>query len=278
MLTPNYVYKTPNGVTVNEKIIPDGTVWKDAAKAKEAGFSAGSLYKKQQRLRGGTGMVQYITVHNTDDLKNVEDDGEQYTRATYNENMGSSRVHFYVDDLCAWQNLKAGTGCSPNDPMFSAEIGWHAGDGSTGSGGNATSLGIEIIMNDNAAHDAKAYDNGARLCAWLLYIHALTIEQLVTHSYWNAKKAGKVNSDVDKQCVTYVSGKHWCPYYIFNSKTEAGALASWKAFKAAVKSYLDALVSAGSTTVAKDSSAQAPQNDISERTSSPSQPAADSPL
>ena len=32
-----------------------------------------------------------------------------------NENMGSVRVHFFVDDKCAWQNLKAGTGLSRRD-------------------------------------------------------------------------------------------------------------------------------------------------------------------
>ena len=87
-LTPNTVY-TMNGVTVNEKIIPDGTRWKDATKAAKAGFSAGALYKKQAKLSGGTGKVQFVTVHNTNDLANVYDDGEQYTKATFNENMNS---------------------------------------------------------------------------------------------------------------------------------------------------------------------------------------------
>lgn len=50
-LTPNSQYRV-NGVLVNEKIIPDGTVWKDATKAKRAGFSEGSLYKKQVKLCG----------------------------------------------------------------------------------------------------------------------------------------------------------------------------------------------------------------------------------
>ena len=48
---------------------------------------------------------------------------------TYNENMGSVRVHYYVDDTGAWQNLKAGTGLCANDPVGSAEVSWHAGDG-----------------------------------------------------------------------------------------------------------------------------------------------------
>ena len=50
-LTPNAVFSI-NGVTISEKIIPDGTRWKDSAKAKKSGFSDGSLYKKHQKLRG----------------------------------------------------------------------------------------------------------------------------------------------------------------------------------------------------------------------------------
>ena len=240
-LIPDHTYTTPSGVKVNMKLIPDGTVWKDAAKAQAAGFSAGSLYKKQQKLSGGTGKVKYITVHNTDDLVNIEDDGECYTRATFNENMGSARVHFYVDDLCAWQNLRAGTG-KPGDLAGSAEVGWHAADGSTADGGNMTSLAIEIIMNDNnVGHDAMAYDKGARLAAWLLYINELPLSRLVTHAYWNAKKKGMGCADVDEQCVKYVAGEHWCPYYIFDSTSEAGALKNWKKFKALVGTYLAAL-------------------------------------
>lgn len=242
-LTPDHIYQTPNGLTVNEKIIPDGYRWKDDAKAKTAGFEPKSLYKKNQKLSGGTGKVKWITIHNTNDLPGTEDDGEQYTRATYpNENMGSARCHFFVDDVCAWQNLKAGTGMTPNDPKGSAEVGWHAADGSTANGGNMTSLAIEIIMNDSTSgHDARAYDNGAKLAAWLLYINDLPIEKLVTHSYWNAKKKGLTSDDIDKQCVTYVSGAHWCPMYIFDSKNEAGAKKNWKAFKALVGTYLEEL-------------------------------------
>lgn len=236
LLTPNVTYEM-NGVTVNEKIIPDGTRWKDGSKAKAAGFSAGNLYKKQQKIS----KVKFITIHNTGDLDNVNDDAEQYTRATYNENMLSSRVHFYIDDLGAWQNLRAGTGLCKADPVNSAEVGWHAGDGSSTTGGNLTSLGLEIIMGDNNTRDEKAKDNGARIAAWLLNKHGLTIDKLVTHTYWVNKSAGKTFSDVDKQCTNLISGKKWCPSYIFASTNAATALKNWKAFKALVEKYLNAL-------------------------------------
>lgn len=239
-LTPNATTKM-NGVIVHEKIIPDGTKWKDATKAKAAGCSAGTRYKREEKLSGNTGNVKFVTVHNTNDLAKVNDDAEQYTRATYNENMGLSRVHYYVDDVGAWQNLKAGTGLFSADPNGSAEVSWHAGDGSVSDGGNMTSLSLEIIMNDTTAHDKKAYDNGARIAAWLLWKHKLAIDKLVTHTYWVNKSAGKTFSDVDKQCTNLIKGKKWCPTYIFGSTDQTKALANWKAFKFLVKKYLDEL-------------------------------------
>ena len=186
--------------------------------------------------------MQSVTIHNTGDTNGTEnDDGEQYTRATYNENMGSARVHFYVDDQCAWQNLKAGTGMCANDPNGSAEVSWHSGDGSAATGGNMTSVSMEIIMGENAAHDAKAKDNGARIAAWLLWKHGLPISKLVTHTYWVNKSAGKSFADVDDQCTNLISGKKWCPSYIFNSYDHNTAKKNWQAFKALVKGYLDAL-------------------------------------
>lgn len=248
-LTPNHTY-TANGVTVNEKIIPDGTRWKNATNAQKAGFSVGSLYKKQAKLSEGTGKPQSVTIHNTNDLDGTYDDGEQYTRATFNENMGSARVHFYVDDVCAWQDLKAGTGMTPNDPVGSAEVSWHSGDGSVATGGNMTSLSIEIIMDDTEANDAKAKDNGARLAAWLLWLHGLPIDKLVTHTYWVNKSAGKSFSDVDTQCTNPIYGKKWCPTYIFGSSNATVAKRNWQAFKATVKGYLDALNKSGGGTPA----------------------------
>ena len=104
-----------------------------------------------------------------------------------------------------------------------------------------TSLGIEIIMGGSAEHDAAAYDNSARIAAWLLWKHRLTIDRLVTHTYWVNKSVGNICSDVDVQSTTPVAGKKWCPTYIFKSTNHKVALANWKSYKALVKIYLDAL-------------------------------------
>lgn len=240
LLIPNYTF-VMNGVLINEKIIPDGTRWINAAKAKKAGFDGNALYKKQRKLTNNTGVPLWITVHNTDDLDHVEDDGEQYTRATYNENMGSVRVHYYVDDLGAWQMMKAGTGLSVNDPDGSAEVTWHSGDGSVPDGGNMTSISLEVIMNDNAEHDAKAYDNSARIVAWLLWKYGMTVDRVVSHTYWVNKSAGKKFDDIDIQCTSPIQNQKWCPTYIFKSSNPATALTNWKKYKALIQTYLDNL-------------------------------------
>lgn len=238
-IKPNTTYEA-NGVLVNEKIIPDGTVWKDGTKAKKAGFKKGALYKKQQKLNKKTGKVLFITVHNTAGHSNIDDEGELYTRATYNENMGSARVHFYVDKNGAWQNLKAGTGMCENDPEGSAEVGWHAGDGSVANGGNYTSIALEIIMGEKDESTNKAaYDNGARLIAWLIEKHGLTIVDVVSHTYWVNKKAGKIFTDRDKQSTNIIYGKKWCPAYIFDSNNKDTALKNWQKFKALICEYLN---------------------------------------
>ncbi len=244
LLTPNSLY-TINGVTVKEKIIPNGTTWKDAVKAQNAGFSYGDKYKKELRLSNNTGKVQYVTIHTTNSVGSDED-AKQYTVATYNENMGSTRVNFYVDNIGAWQNMRAGTGMCANDPEGSAEVTWHAGDGSIADGGNMTSLSIEIIMGTSDENDSKAMDNAARIAAWLLHKHNLGIDKLVSHTYWVNKIEGNSFKDVDEQCTNIVYGKKWCPSYIFNSSDQSIALDNWKRYKSIINNYFTSLTS-GST-------------------------------
>ena len=53
------------------------------------------------------GKIIGVTVHNTDwiSVASGTTPAEQYTRATVNGNMNDVRVHYYVDNVCAWQNL-----------------------------------------------------------------------------------------------------------------------------------------------------------------------------
>lgn len=195
-LTPDKT-RTENGVKVNEKIIPWGAVW-----TKDYGsYKKGDKYKADRLLSGGTGKVQGVTIHNTDGGAN----SETYTRATYpNQNMKDARVHYYVDDVEAWQNLKEN------------EVGWHAGDGR--GNGNETTVSIEIIMKGAAIKDdAKSEDNGARLAAAILARHGLTVDQLYTHNHWMGLTDNIVSG-----------ARKNCPLYI---------LPRWAAFKEKVRAY-----------------------------------------
>lgn len=168
------------------------------------------------------GKVIGITVHNTDwiSVASGTTPAEQYTRATYNGNMKDVRVHYYVDNTCAWQNL----------PLTLS--GWHAADGS--GNGNHRTIAIECIMSSAYnSTDKKSEDNCARLAAALLKKYGLDINHLYTHTHWLNVRDGK-SGTVDYLNTAKNSYK-MCPAYI---------LPHWAEFKKKVESYLNT----GSTT------------------------------
>ena len=213
MLKPDKT-RTENGVTVHEKLIPDSA---RANKYCASWCKQGEPMKPCRPLSYG---VTGVTIHNTQDLPGVEDDAEQYTRATWpNCNMGGVVVHYYVDDLGAWQNLREN------------EAAWHASDG-TGRGNYGT-VAIEVIMDgpegkDNAAAEA----NAARLAASILHRHGLGIDRLYTHNHWMGQ-ADRIVPGARKNCPVYI-------------------LPHWSRFKAAVQKQLEELdgkpAAAGGTT------------------------------
>ena len=144
-----------------------------------------------------------ITIHNTNDLANIEDDGRNYTASTVNGNMRTVRVHYYVDDLYVWQNL---------DESLQN---WTCTDGN--GDGNATTIAIECIMkNSYDAESLKAMDNCARLTAYLCVKYKLTTNDVYTHTYWlhmRDKDSISKCGDKDKICTTRHSYKT-CPLYI----------------------------------------------------------------
>ena len=150
-----------------------------------------------------------ITVHNTGSISVSSSTtmAEQYTRATVNGNMKDVRVHFYVDDVCAWQNL----------PLSLS--GWHAADGS--GNGNRKTISIEVIGNSK-----KAEDNAAKLIAYLLDQHNWNVNSnLYTHTHWLNVRDGKKGT-ID-ELNTMKNSYKMCPIYI---------LPHWSQFKQLVSS------------------------------------------
>nr|DAY85555.1 MAG TPA: peptidoglycan hydrolase [Caudoviricetes sp.] len=162
------------------------------------------------------GKIIGVTVHNTDwiSVASGTTPAEQYTRATVNGNMKDVRVHYYVDNTCAWQNL-------PHSLS-----GWHAADGS--GNGNRRTIAIECIMSSAYnVTDKKSEDNCARLAAALLKKYNLDINHLFTHTHWLNVRDGK-SGTVD-YLNTAKNPYKTCPLYI---------LPHWFAFKAKVQSYM----------------------------------------
>ena len=183
-LTPDNV-RYENGVKICEKIIPDSAVWNRDVKEGGYTYRKGTTYKANRPLS----VIKGITIHNTGRIKspNGTTMAEQYTRATYpNCNMGSVRVHYYVDDVEGWQNLDE------------SEVGWHAADGNYGPG-NSTTIAIEIIMDGtDAEYNRIAEDNGARIRAAIIKRHGLDATAVYQHHDWYARK----------DCPAYIR-PHW---------------------------------------------------------------------
>ncbi len=164
------------------------------------------------------GKIIGVTIHNTSWITTTSGTtpAEQYTRATVNGNMNDVRVHYYVDNICAWQNL----------PLNIS--GWHAADGSGND--NRRTIAIECIMSSAYnSTDKKSEDNAAKLAAALLKKYNLSIDHLYTHTHWLNVRDGKTGST--DYLNTARNPYKTCPLYI---------LPHWSAFKVKVQSYMNA--------------------------------------
>lgn len=147
---------------INEKLVSDKFL---APKKVSSWIEKGDKMKPCKAIK----KLKGVTIHNTNEITVSTDTtmSEQYTRATYNGNMNGSMVHYYVDDVEAWQLLRED------------EQGWHAGDGS--GDGNSCTISIEGIGEDSL-------DNVALLTAHLCVQHNLNPEKDVyTHKHWSGK-------------------------------------------------------------------------------------------
>ena len=141
-----------------------------------------------------------------------------------NGNMRTVRVHFYVDDVCAWQNLPINIDS------------WHAADGN--GNGNRKTISFEVIGNS-----AKAEANAAKLAAYFLNKIGKTPDNgLFTHTHWLNVRDGIKGS------IDYLNTrKHpykWCPIYI---------LPHWSAFKTTVQAEFEKLGGKSSETPKEES-------------------------
>lgn len=122
---------------------------------------------------------RYITIHDTAN-PNAGADAKAHTRYLKGDIAASipASWHFTVDDRIIVQHL----------PLN--ENGWHAGDGSNGTG-NRESIGIEICENRDGVR-TEAEKNAAWLTAKLLRDFSLELERVKQHNYWSGKNCPRV--------------------------------------------------------------------------------------
>ncbi len=112
----------------------------------------------------------YITVHNTYNDASAENEIAYMIR---NDNEVS--FHFAVDDKEAVQGLPLNRN------------GWHAGDGSEGTG-NRKSIAIEICYSESGGDRfLKAEKNAAKLIAALMRYFNIPLSNVRTHQSWSGK-------------------------------------------------------------------------------------------
>jgi len=219
ILKPNKTTVLDTGLTVNEMLLTENNPYKIALPAKRTA---------SQPLIG-------VTLHNTNwiDVVAGTTPAEQYTRATWGGNMGDTRVHYYVDDKCAWRNF--------SDDYTT----WHSATGGQGQG-NCNTISIECIMKGQSdAVSIASMENAAKLIAWIFKQYGWTVEKnLYTHNFWtNYRVTGQCSSDLDAQSLKKVSTTAKC----YNSTALANAsgkycpayiLPQWERFKELVKKYM----------------------------------------
>lgn len=112
----------------------------------------------------------YITVHNT------ANSASAWNEVAYMvSNNDEVSYHFAVDHTEAVQGLPLNRN------------GWHAGDGSSGTG-NRQSIGVEICYSSSGgANFTNSEINAAKLIAKLMKDHAIPLSHVKTHQHWSGK-------------------------------------------------------------------------------------------
>ena len=112
-----------------------------------------------------------ITIHQTGNIGAPAKNNHNYMKNCNNNGQRIASWHFTVDDKEIWQAAPTNTKC------------YHAGNAT----GNATSIGIEICMFNDAERQKKAYLNAIELVKILMKFHGFNIGQVKQHYNWTRK-------------------------------------------------------------------------------------------
>ena len=134
--------------------------------------------KGRKNRPGGGNPDSYITIHETGNLAKGAD-AAAHASWLKSDDAAAKYIsyHYTVDDHAIIQHLPDG------------ETAYHAGDGAGGPG-NATSIGIEICVNEGGDFE-RAKTNAAALVRLLMKEHGISLDRVVQHNHWNGKDCPK---------------------------------------------------------------------------------------
>ncbi len=135
-----------------------------------------------------------ITIHNTgNESSSAANERAWLTNAS---NTRTASYHIVIDEKEAIECL----------PL--TENAWHSGDGSGGTSGNRTSIGIEICESGNYA---QTIENAVDLVARMLKERGWGTDRLRRHYDWSGKICPRLMYD----------GGKWATWYVFVDKIKA---------------------------------------------------------
>lgn len=129
------------------------------------------LVARRSTVYSGTNGRKYITIHET---ANTDKGAGAQTHANLQAGGFSASWHYQVDDKIAIQSFPHTIRC------------WHAGDGSTPTGGNYNSIAIEVCVNSDGNYK-QAVKNAAELVKKIMKEEGISIGNVVQHNHWSGK-------------------------------------------------------------------------------------------
>ena len=117
--------------------------------------------------------IKYVVLHETGNFAKGAD-AKAHSSYMLGGNKDSTSWHYTVDDTCVYHHIP------------DTEVAWHAGDGKTRNGGNMCGIGVEICVNEDGDFES-AFDNAARLTAYLVKAYGLSVVDIRQHGDFISK-------------------------------------------------------------------------------------------
>lgn len=125
------------------------------------------LVKSTNRISKGKNLINYITIHETDNT-NKGADAQAHANLQFNGNRQQASWQYQVDDKQIIQSFPDTAIC------------WHSGTG------NGQSIAIEICVNSDGNYQ-KAIENALWLVKVLMARYNLNANRVVQHNFWTGK-------------------------------------------------------------------------------------------